>query len=112
MIRLADGSSSHGSPRSSIGQFRRVPFSADPGEEQLGRLVGRVLRDEFAAEGALEDGPAEGSGAALRPLDRGAERVDRRELLLDARDDPALHVHGPSDFNLIRTAAAGREEKT
>ena len=46
----------------------------------------------LAADGALEDGAAEGGGAATGPLDRGAERVDRRELLLDARDDPALIV--------------------
>ena len=44
------------------------------GEERLGGLVGRVLRDEVAAEGALEDGAAEGGRLALRALGRGADR--------------------------------------
>ena len=34
-------------------------LGADAGEEQLGGLVGRVLGDELAAEGSLEDGTAE-----------------------------------------------------
>ena len=41
-----------------------VPFGADAGEEGLGGLVGGVLRDELAPEGALED--------------RRAQRFDRR----------------------------------
>lgn len=49
----------------------RSTVRAEPGDEQLGRLVGRVLGDELAAQGSLEDGPADGSGAALRELDRG-----------------------------------------
>ena len=42
--------------------------------------------------GGCRSAAAEGGGAALRTLDRGAERVDRRELLLDTGDDPALLV--------------------
>jgi hypothetical protein len=45
---------------------------ADAGEEGLGGLVGRVLRDELAAEGTLEDRRAERLRAALRTLDRRA----------------------------------------
>ena len=63
-------------------------LGADVGEERFGGLVGRVLRDEVAEEGALEDGAAEGDGAATGALDRGAERVECRELLLDPGDDP------------------------
>ena len=67
-----------------------IRFCADAGEKGFGGLVGGVLRDELAAAGALEHRAAEGGRAALRPLDRGTERVDRRELLLDPRDDPPL----------------------
>jgi hypothetical protein len=67
---------------------RGCALGADAGQKLVGGLVGRIRRDELAAEGALEDRAAEGGRAALCPLDRGAERVDRRELLLDARDDP------------------------
>ena len=55
-------------------------------------VLGRILGDELAAEGTVEDGTAEGGRAALRALDRGVGRVDCRDLLLDARDDPALIV--------------------
>jgi len=64
---------------------RPLALGADAGEEGFGGLVGRVLRDELAAAGALEHRAAERRGAALRPLDRGAEHLDRRELLLDPR---------------------------
>jgi len=82
---------------------RPLALGADAGEEEVGWLVGRVLRDELAAAGALEHRAAERRGAALRPLDRGAERVDRRELLLDPRDDPALLVE-----RATRTASSAR----
>jgi hypothetical protein len=38
---------------------RPVALGANAGEEGLGGLVGRVLRDELAAEGTLEDRRAE-----------------------------------------------------
>lgn len=38
--------------------LRTVHFGADVGEEGLRGLVGWVLREELAAEGTLEDGPA------------------------------------------------------
>jgi len=58
-----------------------LPPRADPGEKALGGLVGGALRDELAAAGALAHRAAERGGAARRPFDRGAEHVDRRELL-------------------------------
>ena len=82
---------------------RPLALGADAGEEEVGWLVGRVLRDELAAAGALEHRAAERGGAALRPLDRSAERVDRRELLLDPRDGPALLVE-----RATRTASSAR----
>jgi hypothetical protein len=69
---------------------------ADAGEENVCGLVGRVLRDELAAEGALEDRPAERLRAALRAFDRTAERVDRREALLDRRAPPTTRVGSSS----------------
>ena len=74
----------------------RRPFAlcADAGEEGLGGLVGRVLRDELAAERRREHGRAERARAALRALDRRAQGVERRQ--------PRLHL-------LPRSAAAPRE---
>ena len=93
-----------------------VPFAADTGEEGFGGLVRRVLRDELAAAGALEHRAAEGGGAATGPLDRSAERVDRREPCLNRRHgasplppaarrgDPVFTGYAPTD--LYKTASA------
>lgn len=47
--------------------------------EEYGRgFVGRILRDELAREGPLEDRPPEGSAPAKRRVDLGGHRVDDR----------------------------------
>ena len=65
--------------RLSLMHSQESSLGADAGEEGLGGLVGRVLRDELAAEGALEDGAAERrpSGAARARSRRGARRSPR-----------------------------------
>ncbi len=72
---------SHGLPTTASGCPGHGSLGADAVEEDGGRLVCRVLRDELAAEGALEDGAAQRGAAALRTLDRRAEGVDRPEPL-------------------------------
>jgi len=57
----------------------------DAVEEDARRLVGGVLRDELAAEGAPGDRAAERGAPALGPLDRRAHRVDRGEALDEGR---------------------------
>ena len=83
--------SAHGTP-DPVARRRGLGFasSADAVEQDGRGLVGRVLRDELAAEGALEDRAAERRRAAPRPFDRSAEGVDRRELFLDPSDDSSL----------------------
>ena len=79
---------------------RRLP--GDPAVSRLGsdtleqgarRLVGRVLRDELAREGTLEDQAAKRGAFALRALDRRAERVDRPGAA--GRTRPDLRDHCP-----------------
>ena len=57
------------------------------------------MRDELASEGSLQHRSAEGGAPPLRPLDRGLQRVDRRELLLDPRHDPPLLVEQKARSN-------------
>jgi hypothetical protein len=71
MGRMSRGSSfdldcGTAAPPPTSGLFGRSPLGADAVEQHEGGLVGGVLRDELAAE-----------------------RVDRRELLLDTGDDSA-----------------------
>src|SRR5947207_2961698 len=61
--------------------------------EQHGRrLVGKVLRDELAAERLLEDRAAEGGASAKRSIDPGAHSLRNGKLSLNLRDGALLLV--------------------
>src|SRR4051812_46243784 len=49
-----------------------------------------MLRHEFASERLLKDRTSHRRGPPLRPLDRGAKRVDGRKPELDFQHDPLL----------------------
>jgi hypothetical protein len=55
-----------------------------------GRLVGRVLRNQLALKGALENGLAQPPGAGKVGLDGNLQLLDDRQVALDFGDDALL----------------------
>lgn len=69
-------------------------LSADAGEEGGGGLIGGVLGDELAGEGALEDGLAEVGAAGEVLADGAIEGVEDGEAALDFGGNAGLFRKG------------------
>ena len=66
----------------------------DAGEELGGGFVGGVLGDEFAGEGAFENGLAKGFGAFEGCVDLSLVLLDGGELFIEDTDDFLLFGEG------------------
>ena len=73
-----------------MGALPGFPFLPNPGEQHRRRFVGRVLRDQLALEGALQDALPEAGGALEVGFDLTLPLHDYRKPPFDLGNDLPL----------------------